>query len=147
MLNRVVAGRGVLLGLLVLATAGQANEAAGVDAVMSMGGEVTLDARQPGTPVVSARFHFLNRSVITDAGLRELKELKSLQSLEFIGTGITDSQLKELKAISSLKSLRIQESRISDAGAQWHRGDGRGAEGTQGAQYLTDLGAHGGQGY
>ena len=42
----------MLLGLLVLALADRADEAAAVKAVEKLGGRVTVDAKRPGKPVV-----------------------------------------------------------------------------------------------
>jgi len=68
----------VLLGLLALAVAGRADEAAAVKAIEKLGGRVTRDDNRPGKPVV---FVDLRGPQVTDAGLKELKGLKSLQSL------------------------------------------------------------------
>jgi len=49
-------GGGILLGLLVLAVAGRADEAAAVKAVEKLGGRITVDAKRPGKPVVGVKF-------------------------------------------------------------------------------------------
>src|SRR5437660_1229639 len=71
----------VVLGLLVLAAVGRADEAATVKAIETLGGKVT------------------------DAGLKELKGLKNLQLLDIQRTQITDTGLKELKEVKSLREL------------------------------------------
>src|SRR5262249_40673499 len=50
--QRGTVGPGVLLGLLVLAVAARADEAAAVKAIHKLGGRVEVDAEQPGKPVV-----------------------------------------------------------------------------------------------
>ena len=65
---------------------------------------------------------------MTDAGLKELAGLKSLQTLNLTNTQVTDAGLKEL---AELKSLQI-------AGPYGHQGDGRGAEGAGRAEELAD---------
>jgi len=71
----------VLLGLLVLTTAGRADEAAAVKVIKELGGSVQVDDQRPGQRVVSVNFVLTK---VTDAGLKELKNLKSLQSLVII---------------------------------------------------------------
>lgn len=63
----------MVLGLLVLAVAGRADEAAAVKAIEKLGGKVTVDAKRPGKPVVEVSF--LGKEVM-DAGLKELKHLE-----------------------------------------------------------------------
>jgi len=60
-----------------------------------LGGKVTVDAKRPGKPVVGVTFY---RSNVTDAGLKELKELNSLKKLYLRGTKVTDAGVKELQA-------------------------------------------------
>ncbi len=112
--QRGTVGAGALLGLLVLAVTGRADEAAAVKAIEKLGGRVRVDDRQPGAPVVvGVDFHFTE---VTDAGLKELKKLKSLQSLDLTDTKITDAGLKELKELKSLQSLDLTDTKITDAG-------------------------------
>ena len=72
---------------------------------------------------LSLRWH----AEVTDAGLKELAGLKSLQSLHLGNTKVTDAGLKELAGLKSLQSLDL-------VGTQ---GDGRGAEGTGRAEELA----------
>src|SRR5262245_29435889 len=97
-------GAGVLLGLVVLAVAGRADEATGVKAVEKMGGMVTRGTWLPGRPVVRVD---LNHAKITDTGLKELKELTSLRGLDLNRTKITDTNLKHLKELKSLVYLNL----------------------------------------
>src|ERR1700726_7008 len=89
---------GVVLGLLVLTAAGRADEAAAIKAVKEFGGRVTVDAKQPGMSVVGVDFSYTQ---VTDAALKELKDLKSLQTLSLSQTKITDAGLKELKELKT----------------------------------------------
>src|SRR5262245_32041096 len=93
-------GAGVLLGLLALVVTGRADEAAAVKAIEKLGGKVTRDDKLPGKPVVAVD---LGGTTVTDAGLKELKELKTLQSLEIGSTQVTDTGLKELKELKTLQ--------------------------------------------
>ena len=133
-------GGWVLLGLLLLAAAGRADEAAAVMAIKSLGGKVTLDDNQPGKPVVGVELNFntkdtnvgltelkqlkslqtlnLDSAKITDAGLKELKELKSLQTLLLQGTLVTDAGLKELKELRNLQTLDLRGTKVTDAGVK-----------------------------
>src|SRR5437763_378180 len=101
--QRGTVGAGVLLGLLVLAVAGRADEAAAVKAIEKLGGQVTVDADRPGKPVVGVD---LWRTEVTDAELKELKELKGLQTLDLRETKVTDAGLKELIELQRLTSLK-----------------------------------------
>ena len=58
----------------------------------------------------------LDSGKITDAGLRELKELKGLQQLSLYSERITDAGLRELKEIKSLQKLTLGSDKITDAG-------------------------------
>src|SRR5690349_20563428 len=107
---------GVVQGLLALAVAGCGqrpvpveqepvaveDESATVKAVEALGGRVTLDASRPGKPVVAVD---LRNTRVTDAGLKELKGLHSLQMLNLFDTPVTDAGLKELKGLQSLQEL------------------------------------------
>jgi hypothetical protein len=88
----------VVLVLLVLTAASRADEDAAVKAVKELGGQVKVDADRSGKPVVEV--YFLGAQV-TDAGLKHLKELKSLQVLDLSSTMVTDAGLKELKEFKS----------------------------------------------
>ena len=68
-------GAGVLLGLLLLAVAGRADETAAIEAIKKEGGRVRVDTKQPGKPVVWMDFA---RTRIADAELKILKKLRNL---------------------------------------------------------------------
>jgi hypothetical protein len=102
-----------VLGLLVLAVTGRADEAAAVKAAEKLGARVTVDAKRPGQPVVAVDFSHTN---VTDVGLKDLKELRSLQTLSLWHTRITDAGLKELRGLESLETLDLGQTKVTDAG-------------------------------
>src|SRR5262249_36734174 len=97
--QRGAVGAGLLLGLLILAVAGRADEAAAVKLVEKLGGRVTRDDKIAGEPVVGVNLAGTN---VTDAELKELKELKCLKTLILWGTEVTDTRVKQLKDFKSL---------------------------------------------
>ncbi|HKB35053.1 MAG TPA: alpha/beta hydrolase fold domain-containing protein [Gemmataceae bacterium] len=111
--QRGTVGAGVLLGLLVLAVAAKADEAAVVRMVERLGGFVTRDAKRPGKPVVGVNLEFTK---VTDTGLKELKELKHLQTLNLDHTEVTDAGLTHLKGLPQLRTLSLENAAITDAG-------------------------------
>src|SRR5947207_1328124 len=116
-------GRGVLLGLLVLAVVGCAdqpgpeknaqpalkNEQLAVETLEKLDGWVWRDPERPGNPVVRVRFY---HTKITDAGLKELIAFKSLEELQ-LGAAVTDAGLKELKELKSLKQLSLSRTQVT----------------------------------
>src|SRR5947209_7558853 len=103
---------GVVLGLLLLAGPGRADEATAIEAIKKLGGRVEVDAKRPGQPVVGVD---LDNTKVTDAGLKVLKQLKSLQFLD-MGDNVTDAGLKELKELKHLQSLGLGYTEVTDAG-------------------------------
>ena len=65
-----------------------------VQTIEALGGNVKWDDKISGRPVVEVD---LSLSMITDAGLKDLKELKDLQTLDLGHTSITDAGRKDLK--------------------------------------------------
>jgi Leucine-rich repeat (LRR) protein len=57
-----------------------------------------------------------NNAPITDAGLKELKAFKNLRVLDLYGIKITDAGLKELGEITSLESLNLMFTKVTDSG-------------------------------
>ena len=53
---------------------------------------------------------------ISDAGLKELRELTNLTHLSLKRTKITDAGLKQLIALKNLKILFVEETVVTDAG-------------------------------
>jgi hypothetical protein len=96
----------LLLSLAVcLAGCGQSQavrEERAVNAILKLGGSVNREEQLPGRPVYKVDF---TASRITDAGLKELKELKGLKTLHLAGTQITDAGMKDLK--QALPNTRI----------------------------------------
>src|SRR5438874_12707779 len=111
--QRSTTAGGVVVGLLLLVGAGWADEAAAVQAIKKLGGTVEVDAQRPGKPVLEV---YLGNTKITDAGLKELNELKNLVVLDLDNTVVTDAGLKELKELKSLKVLSLGDAKITDAG-------------------------------
>ena len=90
-----------------------AQEEKAVKAIEALGGKVTRDEKLPGRPVVQVN---LGGTKITDAGLKELKELKGLRALNLTSTQITDAGLKDLKELRGLRFLALDRTQITDAG-------------------------------
>jgi len=103
-----------VIALLILSSgAARADEAHAVKAVEKLGGNVTRDDKLPGKPVIGVN---LNHSKLTDASLKELKELKQLTTLDLSGTPVTDAGLKELKELKQLTYLVPYETPVTDKG-------------------------------
>ena len=60
----------------------------------------------------------LERTSVTDSGLRELTALKHLQELYLGGTKVTDTGLTKLPLFTNLRGLRVGGTTVSDAGAE-----------------------------
>ena len=111
----------VLLVLLAVCLTGcgqtqAVREERAVNAILKLDGKVTRDETLPGRPVVLVD---LCGTKITDAGLKDLKELKGLQTLFLCETKITDAGLKDLKELKELKGLRkldLGGTKITNAG-------------------------------
>ena len=133
----------LLLGLAVLPAFPRSphetvDESQAILAIGRLGARIELDDKLPGRPVVGInlcgchRFknkdcHLLQpfrqlRSLdlterkITDAGLKEIRELTSLTTLSLSHNRITDAGLKELRALSKLTKLELTGNAITDAG-------------------------------
>ena len=75
------------------------------------------DGTLPQLPSVQVPFGLdLGDTQVTDAGLKELKELKNLTLLDLGGTQVTDAGLKELKDLKNLTSLDLGGTQVTDAG-------------------------------
>jgi len=98
---------------LILVNAGRADESTAVKVVEKLGGKVKVDDKLPGKPVVEVD---LSNTEVADAGLKELKEFKNLQS--FTGRMVTDTGLKELKELKTLKILHLDACDVTDAGVK-----------------------------
>jgi internalin A len=58
----------------------------------------------------------LRGTQVTDKGLKELAGLKNLICLDLGNTPVTNAGLKELAALKSLRSLDVQDTKVTDAG-------------------------------
>jgi internalin A len=58
----------------------------------------------------------LHDTRVTDAGLKELAGLKNLQALDLSQTEVTDAGLKELAGLKNLQSLHLDYTLVTDAG-------------------------------
>src|SRR5258708_5642623 len=90
---------GPVMLLAYLSGAGRADEASAVKAIENLGGKVTRDDKLRGKPVIGVNLSFTKA---TDAGLKELKELKQLTSLDLSFSQVTVAGLKELKDLKQL---------------------------------------------
>src|SRR5437870_5175232 len=83
---------GAVMLLACLSGAARADEASAVKAVEKLGGKVTRDDKLPGKPVIGVNLGGLvTGKELTDAGLKELKDLKQLTSLDISVTKVTDA--------------------------------------------------------
>src|SRR5439155_954434 len=78
---------------------------------------------QAKLPEVTVPFGLeLNRSDVTDAGLKNLAGLGKLSMLGLRGArGVTDAGLKELSGLKNLAALHLRGTRLTDAGVAWLR--------------------------
>ena len=83
-----------------------------VNAVLKLGGDMTRDEELPGRPVVIVRLH---GPKVTNASLKDLKELKGLQLLDLGHTQITDAGLKDLKELKHLQQLDLNGTKVTGA--------------------------------
>lgn len=68
-----------------------------------------------GKPVVKVIFSYTK---VTNAGLKEPKDLKTLIGLNLMGTQVTDAGLKELTNLTSLQALYLSFTQVTDAGVK-----------------------------
>jgi len=72
------------------------------------------DKKQLGNPVTEVHF---NKNEVTDADLKDLKELKQLTTLSLWGTQVTDKGLEELKELKQLAYLDLSGTEVTREGA------------------------------
>ena len=108
---------GAVMLLACLSVAARADEASAVKAVEKLGGKVTRDDKLPGKPVIGVNLGGLVPGKVTDAGLKELKDLTQLKELVLNGQ-VTDAGLKELKDLKQLTWLYLGGSKVTDAGVK-----------------------------
>ena len=104
---------GAVMLLACLSGAAWADEASAVKAVEKLGGKVTRDDKLPGKPVIGVN---LAGTKVTDAGLKELADLKQLTTLGLDSTQVTDAGLKELTHLKQLTLLDLNHTKVTDAG-------------------------------
>jgi hypothetical protein len=85
------------------------------DAIERLGGHVTTDAKQPGSPIIAIDLH---QTRVKDADLAMLRELPSLRKLNLYGTAVTDAGLEHLSGLVGLQTLHLNGTAIGDAGLQ-----------------------------
>jgi len=105
--------------LVVVVTALRAGEAENqaVQTVEGLGGEIRRDnslvGKLTGKPVLGVK---LGTSGATDADLKKLTALKSLEWLDLSSTQVTDAGLMELAALDFLRTLELGRTQVTDAG-------------------------------
>jgi Leucine Rich repeat len=60
----------------------------------------------------------LSGTAVTDAGLKHLSGLTQLQGLNLYGTKVTDAGLKELAGLKRLQTLELSYTQVTDAGVK-----------------------------
>jgi hypothetical protein len=88
-------------------------------AVEKLGGRVTMDSKQPGSPIVGIDLH---QTRARDGDLEMLRDLTSLQKVNLYGTSITDAGLVHLSGLTGLQTLHLNATSIGDAGMRHLRG-------------------------
>ena len=86
-----------------------------VQFIEKLRGKVTRDEELPDKPVIAVA---LFGTKVTDAGLQQLAELKSLHTLNLGNTRVADAGLKELAGLTKLTTLGLHNTRVTDAGLQ-----------------------------
>jgi internalin A len=115
--SRLVSATGALLAIAMSFLAGcsgpaELQDAKAEAAVRAVGGRVHRGETE-GRPIIGVD---LNGKDFTDAGMKELAGLMSLQGMDLHGTKVTDAGLKELAGLKGLSALRLGETKVTDAG-------------------------------
>jgi len=92
----------------------KAAEDTAVAALEKVGAGIRRDEKRPGKPVLWV--DLTNKTQVTDADLKGLKDLKSLQMLNLGVTRVTDACLKDLKDLKSLRTLNLPLTQVTDEG-------------------------------
>lgn len=91
-------------------------EDAAVKWVEGVGGRLSRDTKAEGKPVVEVSFGPVNKKVTND-GLKELAGLKSLKTLTmFFCDQITDAGMKHVKELAALDTLNLGNTGVTDDG-------------------------------
>ena len=80
--------------------------------IKKMGGNVGIDAKAPGKPVVKV---FLYGGKIAGTGLECLKALPSVYWVGLHDSDTTDADVKHVKSLPKLRRLSLAETKITDA--------------------------------
>src|SRR5438445_10210486 len=102
---------GAVMLLACLSGAARADEASAVKAVENLGGNVTRDDKLPGKPVIGVN---LGGTQVTDAGLKELKDLKQLTTLLLNHAQVKAAGLKALKHLKKQTSPSLHHTTETD---------------------------------
>src|SRR5438552_15242740 len=117
---------GAVMLVACLSGAARADEASAVKAVEKLGGKVTRDDKLPGKPVIGVN---LNNTRVTDASLKELKDLKQLTSLNLDDTKVTDAgeeeSVEQVKDVKQLISLALAKNTEEREGVEKEQGEGK----------------------
>jgi WD40 repeat protein len=89
-------------------------------ALAKVGAGIKRDEKQPGKPVVWV--DLTNKTKVTDADLKDVKYLKSLQTLNLGVTRATDACLEELKGLKALQALQVPLTQVTDKGLEQLKG-------------------------
>jgi hypothetical protein len=67
-------------------------------------------------PLKSLQWLNLADAYVTDAGLKEISHVPNLQSLNLAGTEVTDAGLKQIKQLKNLQSLNLADTKVPTRG-------------------------------
>ena len=93
----------------------QDKELAVFERIKNIRGNAKWDETQPGNPIIDVD---LSGSEMTDADLKELKELKQPKDAEPLYTGVTEEGLKAMKELFVSNALDLSSIELMDAGMQ-----------------------------
>ena len=111
----LAAGRDKLRGQIETTT----DQAKAIAEIKKLGGKVKVDETSPDKPVVGV---WMRDTTSTDAGLKWLKGLRSLQSLDLATSKVTDAGLKNVEQLTNLRSLSLASTSVTDAGLSHLKG-------------------------
>jgi Leucine-rich repeat (LRR) protein len=107
------------LHLLPLATAQYARRATADDQIYSMNftrTPITNAGLKELRGLKSLASLYLGNTAVTDEGLKEVKHLEGLSTLNLMLTKVTDTGLKELKGLKKLTRLDLNNTKVTDEG-------------------------------
>jgi hypothetical protein len=97
----------------LLAAEARKSRDAAISAIKELGGTTKLDESSEDGPVVGVVLSF---TPITDAGLKQLKGLPQLKSLQLRATSVTDAGIVHLKELKNLQEVILNGTLVTDAG-------------------------------